>query len=78
MNFDMGWISKIGSSMAQGIENVVAFATSKRVLSMVASAVAAQHGFVSPQDAVIAGSVLAAGFTATDAMGKGKGAKGNT
>ena len=71
-------LSQIGGSLANGVENVIAFATSKRVLSMVAAALAASFGVVSPQEAVIAGSILTAGFTATDAAGKGKGARART
>ena len=67
-------LTRIGAALAGGTENVIAFVTSKRVLSMLAAYGAMQAG-LPPELAAAGGGTLVAGFTVTDALGKGKGAK---
>ena len=67
-------LDRIGSALASGVENAIAFVTSKRVLSMLAAYGAMQAG-LPPELAAGSGGALIAGFTITDALGKGKGAK---
>ncbi len=68
-------LTRVGTSLASGVENVIAFATSKRVLSILAAAVAAKYGGLPPELSTLGGTTLVAGFTITDALGKGKGAR---